>query len=135
MDGDVLIVDDDLGMREILGSICEIIGTKYRVAFDGIDAQDKINQQTPGLIILDLMMPRLDGIGVLEWLKSCPFKEKMEWLKSCPFKEKIPVVLYTARYLSSDERKRIPLPDSMIHNKSALSFDQIREIINSVLPA
>jgi CheY-like chemotaxis protein len=123
MNGDVLIVDDDLGMREILGSICEIIGTKYRLAYDGIDAQDKINQQTPGLIILDLMMPRLDGIGVLEWLKSCPFKEK------------IPVVLYTARYLSSDERKRIPLPDSMIHNKSALSFDQIREIINRALPA
>jgi CheY-like chemotaxis protein len=123
MNGDVLIVDDDLGMREILGSICEIIGTKYRLAYDGIDAQDKINQQTPGLIILDLMMPRLDGIGVLEWLKSCPAKTQ------------IPVVLYTARYLSSDERKRIPLPDSMIHNKSALSFDQIREIINRVLPA
>jgi CheY-like chemotaxis protein len=123
MNGDVLIVDDDRGMREILGSICEIIGTQYRLAYDGIDAQEKIEQQTPGLIILDLMMPRLDGYGVLEWLKACPIKTN------------IPVVVYTARYLSTDDRKRIPLPDSMIHNKSALSFDQIQEIINSAMPA
>jgi CheY-like chemotaxis protein len=123
MNGDVLIVDDDRGMREILGSICEIIGAQYRLAFDGIDAQEKIEQQTPGLIILDLMMPRLDGFGVLEWLQSCPVKTH------------IPVVIYTARYLTSDERKRIPLPDSMIHNKSALSFEQIRQIIDSAQPA
>jgi CheY-like chemotaxis protein len=121
MSGDVLIVDDDRGMREILGSICEILGTKYRLAHDGLDAQEKIEAQFPGLIILDLMMPRLDGYGVLEWLKASPDKTD------------IPVVIYTARYLSSDERKRIPLPDSMIHNKSALSFDQIQDIINNAL--
>jgi CheY-like chemotaxis protein len=122
MTGDVLIVDDDRGMREILGSICDILGTNHRTAFDGLDAKEKIEQQTPGLIILDLMMPRLDGFGVLDWLKSCPVKTQ------------IPVVVYTARYLSSDERQRIPL-DTRVCNKSELSFDQIQEIINSALPA
>ena len=123
MNGDVLIVDDDRGMREILGSLCEINGINYRLASDGIDAKEKIEQQTPGMIILDLMMPRLDGFGVLEWLKSYPIKAE------------IPVIVYTARYLSADERKRIPLPDSMVYNKSELSFEQIQEIINSTLPA
>jgi CheY-like chemotaxis protein len=109
-------------MREILGSICEIVGMPYRTARDGIEAQQQIEAGTPALIILDLMMPRLDGHGVLRWLQSNPIHSE------------IPVVLYTAQYLSKEQISNIPLPESMILNKSQISLEQMQAVIASAIP-
>lgn len=122
MSTDVLIVDDDYAMREILASICEIIGMPYRMAGDGIDAQEKIQADAPGMIILDLMMPRLDGFGVLKWLRSNPVLSR------------IPVVVYTAKYLSKEQKASLDLPESMIVNKTEMSMEQIQELIASTIP-
>jgi CheY-like chemotaxis protein len=123
MSADVLIVDDDYAMREILASICEIVDIPYRMAFDGIDAQAKIQAEAPALIILDLMMPRLDGHGVLKWLHSNPILSQ------------IPVVIYTAKYLSKEQKASLGLPESMILNKSQLSMEQLQELIASAIPS
>ena len=61
----VLIVDDDQSVRAMLGFVFEDEGFQVREAADGAEALDVLRQSAPDLMILDLMMPRVDGHGVL----------------------------------------------------------------------
>lgn len=57
----VLVVDDDDRVREVLVFALEIAGHEVETAADGLEALDRIEQLQPGVIVLDLMMPRMDG--------------------------------------------------------------------------
>lgn len=57
----VLIVDDDEGVREFLREALAGEGYEVNEAVDGQDALDQLARSTPHVILLDLMMPRLDG--------------------------------------------------------------------------
>lgn len=57
----VLVVDDDEGIRETVQWILEFEGYTVVTASDGIDAMEKLQAVSPRLILLDLMMPRMDG--------------------------------------------------------------------------
>ena len=68
----ILIVDDD---PDILDNILTILGTQpYRLATarDGKKCMEMIAQETPDLLILDLLMPRMDGWGVIREMRSEP---------------------------------------------------------------
>lgn len=67
----VLIADDNADMREHIRSL---LGSKYRTltASNGIEALDLIRQHRPALVLSDIMMPQMDGIGLLRALKSDP---------------------------------------------------------------
>ena len=69
----VLVVDDELVNRQILGNI---VSCDYTVLYaeDGEQALELIrqNEKTLSLILLDLLMPRLDGYGLLEILQADP---------------------------------------------------------------
>jgi DNA-binding response OmpR family regulator len=58
----VLVVDDDPGMREVLGGILEIEGVEVCFATDGKDAIPKTLAEKPDLILLDVNMPKLNGL-------------------------------------------------------------------------
>ncbi len=64
-DQSVLIVDDDPSIRSMLGFIFEDEGFDVREAVDGVDALTILTDDPPDAMVLDLMMPRLDGHGVL----------------------------------------------------------------------
>ena len=64
-DQSVLIVDDDPSIRTMLGFVFEDEGFEVREAADGVEAVEALEQAAPDLMVLDLMMPRLDGHGVL----------------------------------------------------------------------
>ncbi|MBY0515645.1 MAG: PAS domain-containing protein [Bacteriovoracaceae bacterium] len=66
----VLVVDDEEGLREILSYIVETLGHKAISAENGKKALEKLNSQTVDLIISDMKMPVLDGIGLLREVKS-----------------------------------------------------------------
>lgn len=68
----ILLVDDDPDLREAMTTILE--SQLYRVvtAKDGIECLEKVKEDPPDLIILDLLMPRLDGFGVVKALKEDP---------------------------------------------------------------
>src|ERR1700737_4003413 len=86
----VLVVDDVADNVDILQMRLEAQGYEVATAGDGIEALDKIRELLPDLVLLDVMMPRLDGIETVKRLKADP---------SLPF---IPVVLVTAKADAKD---------------------------------
>lgn len=62
---DVLIVDDDADIRAILSFTLEDAGYEVREAADGAQAVVAMQQQAPDCLVLDVMMPGVDGFGVL----------------------------------------------------------------------
>lgn len=68
----VLVVDDDVVVRETLRAIVAHEGYRVELATDGIEALDKLEQVQPDLILLDVMMPGLDGFEVTRRIKNNP---------------------------------------------------------------
>ena len=66
----VLIVDDDPAVREILSAILQREAVICDVASDGEQALDLLGRETYGAVLLDLLMPRLDGAGVIRFMKE-----------------------------------------------------------------
>jgi two-component system alkaline phosphatase synthesis response regulator PhoP len=67
---DILIADDDDDIRELIKYNLEKEGYRVQIAIDGLDCLEKIRLKKPDLILLDVMMPGMDGIEVCENLKS-----------------------------------------------------------------
>ena len=65
----ILIVDDEKSIRELLAFNLEKEGYKTIEADNGVDAVDKALNQKPDLILLDVMLPRMDGISVCKKLR------------------------------------------------------------------
>jgi len=67
---ELLIVDDDHNIREMLGLVLEDAGHTVRVASDGLEAVVALEELAPHCMVLDLMMPGLDGHGVLRTMRE-----------------------------------------------------------------
>lgn len=70
--GEVLVVDDDMLNRRLLARSLERDGHTVRVATDGREALDELARQVPDVVLLDIVMPGMDGMAVLEHVKSDP---------------------------------------------------------------
>lgn len=66
----ILIVDDEFGILEVLESILTDAGFRVVTAMNGQDALERLHDSVPDLAIIDFMMPRLDGGGVLKAMRS-----------------------------------------------------------------
>jgi len=65
-----LIVDDDHNIRDMLSLVLEDAGHTVRVARDGLEAVAALEDSAPDAMVLDLMMPGLDGHGVLRTMRE-----------------------------------------------------------------
>jgi len=68
--GSVLVVDDELDIRETIRDILEIEGYHVCCAANGKEALDVLSEVRPGLILLDLMMPVMSGYELLQQLRE-----------------------------------------------------------------
>ena len=93
--GKVLLVDDDDVVRRGVRQALQPIGWKVTEAENGQVAVDAITAARPDVIILDLMMPKMDGFEVLDELRRRP-----DW-------QNIPVVVITAKDLTDEDRNRL----------------------------
>jgi two-component system response regulator MprA len=66
----ILVVDDDRAVRESLRRSLSFNGYSVALAQDGVEALDLINNDRPDAVVLDVMMPRLDGLEVCRQLRS-----------------------------------------------------------------
>ena len=71
----ILVVDDDSDVRDALIMILESTGYKVITASDGLEGLACLKAEKPDLMILDLMMPKLDGFGVLKELREPTWEE------------------------------------------------------------
>jgi signal transduction histidine kinase/CheY-like chemotaxis protein len=113
----VLIVEDDETTRNMLRKSLETNEYKVRSAVNGKEALEKIQSSKPGLILLDLMMPEMDGFEFAERLR-----ENKEWLD-------IPVVVITAKDLTKEDHARLKGNVEAIMQKGSYSRN---ELLNEV---
>ncbi len=66
----ILIVDDDENISEILNMYLESAGYTTKIASTGKRAQELFLEYTPDLVLLDVMIPGIDGIDVLKWVRK-----------------------------------------------------------------
>src|SRR5688572_33488860 len=69
-EGRVLVVDDEPAIRALVAKIVERAGLPVDVARDGLDAVAKLDENRYAVIVLDLMMPNLDGYGLIEHIRA-----------------------------------------------------------------
>ncbi len=67
---DVLVVDDDPGLREALASFLTVLGYRVRTAADGAEALREVEAHPPHLLLLDQQLPILTGLEVLRHLRA-----------------------------------------------------------------
>ena len=109
----ILIVEDDETTREMLKKSLESNDFKVRIAKNGKEGLDKVKVSKPGLVLLDLMMPEMDGFEFAEKLR-----ENKDWLD-------IPVVVITAKDLTNEDHKRLKGNVEAIMQKGSYSKKQL----------
>jgi DNA-binding response OmpR family regulator len=73
----ILLIEDDREISSTLSSVLDGAGYHVLTASNGIDGQRLIEAERPDLVITDMMMPRLGGFPVLEFLKTLPNPPKV----------------------------------------------------------
>jgi len=68
----VLVADDDQSIRQLVSTIVRRESFTVDAAADGLEAIELLKKHEYAVVLLDLMMPRLDGFGVIQWLKQNP---------------------------------------------------------------
>jgi DNA-binding response OmpR family regulator len=74
--GDILIVDDEIDLRETVATLLEASGYCVRTSANGRDAVEAIERKRPAVILLDLMMPVMNGLEFLEWVEKSSIVSK-----------------------------------------------------------
>ena len=89
----ILIVDDKLEVVELVTATLEGEGYQIISASDGREALEKIGKEKPDLVLLDVRMPKMDGLEVLSQSKKDPVLKE------------IPIIMLTAKGQKSDQEK------------------------------
>jgi threonine synthase len=118
----VLVVDDNRDAAHLIRRLLEK-KKKYRVfeAVDGRDGLEQALERIPDMIILDLMMPELDGFGVLEGLKADPRTED------------IPVIVVSAKDITEAEWQRLHGQIEGLYQKGSLPpMDFVEQVVEVI---
>jgi CheY-like chemotaxis protein len=91
----VLVIDDEKDIRDMLSFALKANGFTVSTAADGLEGIDSIRREAPGAVVLDLMMPRMNGYEVIDTMRD------EGWLNN------VPVVILTARNLDDAELGRL----------------------------
>ncbi|MBP6803494.1 MAG: response regulator transcription factor [Chloroflexi bacterium] len=87
--GDILVVDDEASVVEVVSLYLKREGFQVRVARDGRQALEAVRKQLPALVVLDLMLPEVDGLSILRELRGDTAVN-------------VPVIMLTARQQETD---------------------------------
>ena len=117
---DILLVDDEQDIVKVLGRRLEMKGYNVDVAVDGEEALARVEQKRPQLIVLDIMLPKLNGYEVCAKLKQ---SEK---------NRSIPIIMFTAKGQAQDHLAGLMFGADAYVSKSC-QFDDLHEQIQSLL--
>jgi PAS domain S-box-containing protein len=120
----VLVVDDDPTARKLLGDLLRAEGAEVHEAADGRQALEDIRALQPDVVLLDLIMPEVDGFDVIAQVRG-----------ACELAG-LPIVVVTAGDLDSHDRQRLQGRIQALLEKSVLTPERLREQLRAlgVLP-
>ena len=120
----ILVVDDTALAREAVAKLLEFEGFKVLRAQHGRDAWALMYDHTPDLVLLDLMMPEMDGITLLRMIRRSD-----RW-------ERLPVVVLTG---ATDDQKLVQRARELkiqdLIPKASFGFDDLLQRVKAHLPA
>jgi signal transduction histidine kinase/CheY-like chemotaxis protein/ligand-binding sensor domain-containing protein/protocatechuate 3,4-dioxygenase beta subunit len=117
----VLLVEDDPQTREMLRRALKKEGWEVTEATNGREGLEQVAASTPTLILLDLMMPELDGFGFIQRLRDRPEGRDT------------PVIVITAKDLSAEDRRRLNGNVTRIVQKGSMSWGQLLQELKALL--
>lgn len=120
---DVLVVDDDQSTRDMLGRMLAKEGWRVREAANGAECLEQLASAVPAVMLLDLMMPEIDGFEVLRAIRQTP-----AW-------RDIPVVIVTSKDLSRDELEWLRGHALDVFQKGAYSRAELIATVRTMVDA
>jgi len=88
----ILVVDDEEAIREVVSTMLESRGYRCTAVSNGRAAQEVVRKETPDLVLSDMIMPEMDGIKLLSWMRE--------------HDPEVPVIMVTAITISPRHWKR-----------------------------
>ncbi|HEV8150154.1 MAG TPA: response regulator, partial [Gemmatimonadales bacterium] len=119
--GPVLVVEDDAPTRALLGKALSKAGWRVTEAENGRVGLERIAEARPALVLLDLMMPEMDGFEFLDALRGDPTQHG------------IPVVVITAKTLTDEDRRRLNGGVERVVQKHALDAESLLAEVRRVV--
>jgi PAS domain S-box-containing protein len=119
--GKVLVVEDDVDARRLIATYLAEERIENRQAPNGRKALEMLESFVPDLVILDLMMPVMDGMTFLEELR-----QDSRYLH-------LPVVVVTAKDLTAQEDQRLQMMASAVLKKGEALDEKLKEVLRSLL--
>jgi len=119
--GHALVVDDEESIRSLFRRALESDGWTVAEAGNGADALERVEEERPRIILLDLMMPVMDGFDFILRYRA---------LEGCT---STPIIVITAKDLSEDERRRLAGGVERIIEKGALTREQLLVHVRSLV--
>ena len=113
----VLLVEDDNDTVNLISETLNDRNISVRVAINGIEGLRLLKEHKPQLILLDLMMPELDGFGFIEEMKN------IEGLND------IPIIVLTAKKLTNEEKDYL---NSHVHSILEKSESSMKEVLDKI---
>ncbi|HXQ33689.1 MAG TPA: response regulator, partial [Anaerolineales bacterium] len=117
----VLVVDDDPHIAEMLRQTLPESDFELSCAEDGEAGLQAIEARRPDVILLDLMMPKLDGFGMIERLRADSELRN------------IPIIVISAKDLTAEESKMLKESVAFVMKKQGFDGDLLKDEINSVV--
>jgi len=111
------LVDDDSAVRETISHALENSGWEVLQAVNGRQGLERLADSRPTLILLDLMMPVMDGFDFLKEKHAHP-----DW-------REIPVVVLTAKDLTEDDKQILSGRVEQVFEKDAGSLEQLTQLV------
>jgi PAS domain S-box-containing protein len=119
--GKVLVVDDDADARKVVSEYLKDENVEIQTAVDGQDALARLDRFSPDLIILDLMMPVMDGMTFLHTIRRNP-----KYIS-------LPVVVATAKVLTLQETRQLESAVSVVLKKGEDLRESLQRVVTGML--
>jgi signal transduction histidine kinase/DNA-binding response OmpR family regulator len=117
----VLVVEDDSATREVILRLLEKTGIQVAEAENGRVALERLAEDQPGLILLDLMMPEMDGFQFVDHVR-----QHEAW-------RAIPIVVVTAKDLTTEDRRRLNGYVTEIIQKDARGQEELLAEVSKIV--
>lgn len=119
---DILIIDDNKELAELIKLLLKKNGLKARYITNSIKAYKKIKKDKPSIVILDLIMPEMDGLRLCGKIKSTPDTAKTK------------VIIYTGKKYETDRRKALNLGADAFIFKPARANHLLNKVKELLIP-